>query len=113
MLHEVSLQVNLVSPVHSHIPIKAWHSKSRATKHFIHGVPLTHDTQTYSRSVKVQVANGAYLEINRVSTSVINTKLKSLILSNLIYTPHITKNCLYVSQSTKDNKVYFQFHSAY
>lgn len=49
-------------------------------------------------SGKVQVANGTFLDINNICTSVINTTSKPLVLHNLLHALIITENLVYVSQ---------------
>lgn len=40
----------------------------------------------------------------------INASFKPFVLHHLLYTPQITKNRILVSQFTKGNQVFFEFH---
>lgn len=70
-----------------------------------------HGTEPYIDPGKVKVDNSDHLDIKRIGTFVTKTiETKTLMLHNLLYTPHITKNSVSDSQITKDNSVYFEFH---
>lgn len=103
-----SSQISQASPVtaQSEQADKAWYPDSGTTKHFAHGPPAGTYTQPYLGSGNVQVTDGTSLEINNIGTSVINTSVKPLVLHNMLYTPQVTKNIVYVSQFTKDNQVF-------
>lgn len=60
---------------------------------------------------KVKVGNESSIPISRVDSIVVSTNYLSLLLKVMLYVPNIVKNLMYVSQITKDNNVYFVFHS--
>lgn len=67
----------------------------------------------YLGDTKVTVGNGAGLNVQHIGSSYLNSSPSSPIvfeLTNLLHVPKITKNLISVSQFTKDNHVYFEFH---
>lgn len=99
--HEIPAQTNM-TPTQFQLPHKAWYPDSGATNHFTQGRPSCTRTQSYLGTCKVQVANGSYLDITSIGTTVINAPSKPLVLHDLLYAPQITKNPVSISQFTKD-----------
>lgn len=122
--YPVQLAIPATQPTESHTQVnmtatgpqildKAWYLDSGATNHFTQGPPPGTRTQPYLGIGKVKIHNGSYIDRNSIGISVINTAAKPLILHNLLYTPKQTKHLVSVSQFTKDNEVFFEFHLTY
>ena len=64
---------------------------------------------------QIIIGNGQGLNINSSGVSSFSFPLNpkfSLVLSNLLFVPSVTKNLISVSQFCKDNNVFFEFHSS-
>lgn len=67
----------------------------------------------YTGDNKVRVGNGASLDVLHIGSSSVKSSSNPNIvfhLKNLLHVPLITKNLISVSQFTKDNQVFFEFH---
>ncbi|PON58935.1 LOW QUALITY PROTEIN: hypothetical protein TorRG33x02_289700 [Trema orientale] len=62
---------------------------------------------------QIHMGNGSGLVIKHVGNSMFQSPFqsKTLYLNNLLHVPAITKNLLSVSQFSRDNNVFFEFHS--
>ncbi|PON68583.1 hypothetical protein PanWU01x14_093920 [Parasponia andersonii] len=88
-----------------------WYLDSGATNHATHDLANLTFGGEYHGSNKMHLGNGAGLSISHVGCSYLpNVSSKTLILKNLLHVPNITKNLINVSQFSKDNSVYFEFH---
>ncbi|KAE8693482.1 S-adenosyl-L-methionine-dependent methyltransferases superfamily protein [Hibiscus syriacus] len=88
-----NLQANTVSRSSDH-----WVVDSGATHH------ITPDALT--------VGNGVSVDIHNVGNAVVSSaSSRTLILTELLHVPHITKNLFSVSKLSRDNKVYLEFHA--
>lgn len=67
-------------------------------------------SSSYNGPELVAVENGQQIPIKSVGTTSFPSNSHSLLLNNILYVPEITKNLLSISQFTKDNKVYIEFH---
>ena len=56
------------------------------------------------------MGNETSLPIRVTGASLLCSHVSSFVLKNLLHVPDITKNLLYVSQFTADNKVLLEFH---
>ena len=84
---------------------------SGATNHIttdLSNLSLQHD---YKGKEKIFVGNRQSLSISHTGSSFISSAKKPLLLNNILYAPKITKNLLSVSQITRDNNVFVEFHS--
>ena len=61
----------------------------------------------------IKVGDGIGLHILHTGSSSIQTPHKSLLLNKILHVPSITQNLLSVSQFTRDNNVYFEFHPSF
>lgn len=79
---------------------------------------ITHDpnaveqvTNNNGKDKMVEVGNGNRLTVTRTGSSILPCKNKTLSLSEVLYTPQISKNLLNVSKLTNDNNVLVEFDS--
>lgn len=107
-LHTPQANIACASPVAQED--SCWFPDSSATTHLTNTPPNPHVNTPYSGSDKVIVGNGLSLHISATGSSLIPTHHKNLQLNNMLYTPFGTKNLLFVSYFSKDNKVFFEFH---
>jgi hypothetical protein len=70
-------------------------------------------SDTYTSSDQLHIGNGQGLLINHTGSSQLTYPNATFLLKNLLHVPHIKKNLLSVSQFTRDNHVYFEFHPTY
>src|ERR1044072_4369227 len=96
---------------------KEWFPDSGATHHVTHdfqNLDLGSASAADPSQNQVYLGNGQGLFINSVGsytfTSPFNSS-QSLVLTNLLHVPSITKNLVSVSQFARDNSVFFEFHS--
>ena len=61
----------------------------------------------------IKVGDGTGLRILHTGSSSIQTPHKSLLLNKILHVPSITQNLLTISQFTRDNNVYFEFHPSF
>lgn len=84
---------------------------SRATNHITNDLNNITNSKEVMDGQQIHTANGAGLSITHSGPSSLITPSKHIFyLQNLLHVPSVTKNLLSVSQFTKDNKVYFEFH---
>lgn len=86
---------------------------SGATNHIttdLNNLSLQHD---YKGKENIIVGNGQSLSISHTGSSLISSLEKPLLLNNILYDPEITNYLLSVSQITKDNNMFAEFHSDY
>nr|GEX99890.1 ribonuclease H-like domain-containing protein [Tanacetum cinerariifolium] len=57
----------------------------------------------------IQVGDGHYIPVTNTGHSILPTPLKSLHLNNVLITPHIVKNLIYVCQFVRDNNFTIEF----
>lgn len=109
--HTLQANIACVSPVVQ--AYSCWFPDSGANNHLTNALPNPQVTTTYSGSSKVFVGNGSSLHISATGSSLVPTHNINLQLSNMLYTHCVTKNLLFVSQSSKDNNVFFEFHDTH
>lgn len=94
-----------------------WCVDSGATTHITHDLQNLAISSDYSGNEGLMVGNGNLLSISSVGSNTIPLKSNSasspgsLLLNNILFVPHITKNLLSISQFTKDNHVTIEFNS--
>lgn len=74
---------------------------------------LTIHADEYTGPDQLRVGNGQGLPIEHLETASLSYPHANFVLNNMLHVPLITKNLLYVSQFTRDNKVCFEFHHSH
>lgn len=87
-----------------------WFPDSGGTNNLTNVHPQPQVTTPYLESNKVLVGNGFSLHISATGSSLILTNNRNLQLSDMLYTPSVTKNLLYVPQFSKDNNVFLELY---
>jgi hypothetical protein len=88
-----------------------WYPDTGATNHVTADIAnLNMQADNYTGSDQLHVGNGQGLPISHTGTTKLTYHNISFILKNLLHVPRIKKNLLSVSQFTRDNNVYFEFH---
>lgn len=87
-----------------------WYVDSGATNHITNDLTNMTVSSPYNGPELVAVGNGQQLPIKSVGTTSFPSNSHSLLLNNILYVPAITKTLLSISQFTKDNKIYIEFH---
>lgn len=93
-----------------------WFPDSGATNHVTAEPRNMYHGSEYSGSDQLYVENGTGLSIQRIGNTFVKSPINSSIsfsLNNMLLVPSITKNLVSVSKFTKDNHVFFEFHSDY
>lgn len=88
----------------------SWYPDSGATNHVTPDSSNLMTKTPYNGDSKVKVANGSSTHIKHIGKSFFfpsKNAVTPLFLSNLLHVPNISKNLLSVSQSAKENKVFF------
>ena len=87
-----------------------WYMDSDATDHITGDLEHLHVRDTYHGNDRVQVGNGAGLQITHTGHSTINTTAKNLVLKDVLHVPQISKDLLSIHKLAKDNGVFIEFH---
>jgi hypothetical protein len=91
-----------------------WYPDTGATNHVTADLAnLNLQSEPYTGMDQLHVGNGQGLLINHSGSSRLIYHNASFLLTHLMHVPHIKKNLLSVSQFTRDNHVYFEFHPSY
>lgn len=91
-----------------------WYPDTGSTNHLTNDLQnLNLHAEPYTGLDQIQVGNGAGLAITHTGSSKINSSQSSFHLSNILHVPQIKKNLISVSQFTKDNNVFIEFHSSH
>ena len=91
-----------------------WHPDTGATHHLTNDVNNIHlPNDDSDGNDRIQVANGAGLEITHSGNSTLSSASKSFVLNQILLVPEITKNLLSVHRFCRDNNVFFEFHASY
>jgi len=107
-----SLQIFLTSSAAT--PSQSWYPDSGASHHVTNMSQNIQQVAPFEEPIQIIIGNGQGLNINSSGLSTFSSPINpqfSLVLSNLLFVPTITKNLIRVSQFCKDNNVYFEFHS--
>lgn len=84
-----------------------------ATHHVTHNADNVLDNISTTSSDQVLLCNGQGLAITSIRAATFQSSHKphtTITLQNIVLVPKITKNLISVSQFSRDNNVYFQFH---
>ncbi|KAE8651778.1 hypothetical protein Csa_006130, partial [Cucumis sativus] len=96
-----------------------WYPDTGATNHITNDLANLNYSTNYNEVEQVHVGNGTSLKILNSGHSFFipsdilispNNHCPILSIPNLLHVPHIKKNLLSVSQFTKDNNCFFEFH---
>uniref|UniRef100_A0ACD5TNX4 Uncharacterized protein n=1 Tax=Avena sativa TaxID=4498 RepID=A0ACD5TNX4_AVESA len=88
-----------------------WYMDSGATDHLTSDLDRLSVHERYGGKDKVQVANGAGLNISHVGHSTISgSSSKPLYLRNILHVPHISRNLLSTHRLVSDNNAFAEFH---
>lgn len=91
-----------------------WYPDTGATNHVTSDMGnLTIHADEYTGPDQLRVGNGQGLPIEHLETASLSYPHANFVLNNMLHVPLITKNLLYVSQFTRDNKVCFEFHHSH
>ncbi|KAF7805093.1 Retrovirus-related Pol polyprotein from transposon TNT 1-94 [Senna tora] len=91
----------------------AWYPDSGATNHVTPQYNNLGSSVNLTGNDQINMANGAGISIQNVGTTEILSPQSnsSFLLNHVLHAPKVSKNLLSVSQFTKDNSVFFEFHS--
>ncbi|KAH0633010.1 hypothetical protein KY284_035796 [Solanum tuberosum] len=109
-------QANLVTPSTnsmmspSAIVDNSWFADSGATNHVTSDLSQLSIHTDYNGEDQLAVGNGQKLSINHIGSSKLFCATRPLHLNKILHVPSITKSLLSVSQFTKDNNVFMEFH---
>ncbi|XP_019459907.1 PREDICTED: uncharacterized protein LOC109359665 [Lupinus angustifolius] len=90
-----------------------WYPNSGATNYSTVNAGFIHEPTEHFGPEHIFMGNGQGISIHATGNSTFSSSSNpslSLSFTNLLHVPHITKNLISVSQFTKDNKCYFDFH---
>lgn len=90
-----------------------WYMDTGAMDHITSDLDRFAIREKYNGGDRVQVGNGAGLQIAHVGHCSINTASKDLALNNVLHVPEIKKKLISVNKMSRDNDVFFQFHPNY
>ncbi|KAL4377411.1 hypothetical protein GQ457_02G034560 [Hibiscus cannabinus] len=99
------------SPVTSAMNGGAWCPDSGASHHVTYDHSNLQSGVPYAGNNSLLMGDGAGVLIRHVGQGSIYTSAKPLFLQNLLHVPMIKKKLLSVSQLTRDNNVFFEFHA--
>jgi len=89
-----------------------WYPDTGATNYVTTDLAnLNLHSDDYNGTDQLHVGNGQGLPIRHTGTSQLSFLHATFLLKHLLHVPSIRKNLLSVSQFTRDNNVYFEFHS--
>ena len=109
-------QANMVTPSTnsmmspSDIIDNSWFADSGATNNVTSDLSQLSIHTDYNGEDHLVVGNGQKLSINHIGSSKISCATRPLHLNKILHVPSITKSLLSVSQFTKDNNVFMEFH---
>ncbi|KAG8479536.1 hypothetical protein CXB51_029176 [Gossypium anomalum] len=95
------------------IGTSSWYPDSGASHHVCRDPIALRDTTLYLGKSSLLIGDRTLAKIVSIGSNNLSTPLKLLCLSNVLCVPSIRKNLLSVSQFTKDNEVFFEFHPTY
>ncbi|KAL4340378.1 hypothetical protein GQ457_08G036940 [Hibiscus cannabinus] len=105
-----SPQINSITVQPSDFTSTRWFPDSGATNHVTPEVQRSVTTPNRSGKGQVILGDGSSIDIAYMDDIAINTSARVLHLSSVLHVPQIRKNLMSVSQFSKDNSVYFEFH---
>ncbi|KAH9711302.1 retrovirus-related pol polyprotein from transposon RE1 [Citrus sinensis] len=86
-----------------------WYLDSGATHHLTNDLNNLNISEPYEGNEKLIIGNGYGLTISRIGNTHLAVGNHKLLLKNLLFVPHITKNLLSISKLTSDNSLIIEF----
>ncbi|KAH9785453.1 retrovirus-related pol polyprotein from transposon RE1 [Citrus sinensis] len=86
-----------------------WYLDSGATHHLTNDLNNLSISEPYEGNEKLIIGNGYGLTISRIGNTHLAVGNHKLLLKNLLFVPHITKNLLSISKLTSDNSLIIDF----
>jgi len=91
-----------------------WYPDTGATHHVTNEMNnLNVSSEEYTGADKIRVGNGSGLSITHKGSATLSISRTQFLLQNLLLVPDICKNLLSVSKFSRDNNVFFEFHSTH
>ncbi|WVZ62530.1 hypothetical protein U9M48_012269 [Paspalum notatum var. saurae] len=87
-----------------------WYVDTGATDHITHDLERLSTKERYIGNDRVQVANGAGLNIAHTGNSFISTAHHQLQLKQILHVPKINRHLISVHKLVSDNNAYAEFH---
>ncbi|GJW56707.1 ribonuclease H-like domain-containing protein [Tanacetum coccineum] len=87
----------------------AWNMDTGASSHLNNSVTNLHDVFNTCMYPSISVGDGHSIPVTNTGHSILPTPTKSLHLNNVLITPHIVKNLIYVRQFVRDNNCTIEF----
>ncbi|GKC67138.1 ribonuclease H-like domain-containing protein, partial [Tanacetum coccineum] len=87
----------------------AWNMDTGASSHLNNSVNSLSEIFNTCMYPSISVGNGHSIPVTNTGHSILPTPTKSLHLNNVLITPHIVKNLIYVHQFVRDNNCTIEF----
>ncbi|KAE8729042.1 hypothetical protein F3Y22_tig00004004pilonHSYRG00037 [Hibiscus syriacus] len=87
-----------------------WYPDTGATHHVSNDLFPFNSGIVYKGNDTLLMGNGEGIKIDHVGQGFVSSSLRPLVLQNMLHVPHIKKKLLSVSQFTRDNNVFIEFH---
>ncbi|KAE8715856.1 Chloride channel protein CLC-a [Hibiscus syriacus] len=94
-------------PKHSNV---LWYPDTSATHHVSNDLVPFNSGMSYKGNNTLLMGNGEGIKIDHVGQGFLSSSFRPLVLQNMLHVPHIKKKLLSVSQFTRDNNVFIEFH---
>ncbi|GJY70787.1 hypothetical protein Tco_0474490 [Tanacetum coccineum] len=88
---------------------RAWNMDTCASSHLNCSVTSLNDIFNTCMYPSILVGDGHSIPVTNTGHSILSTPTKSLHLNNVLITPHIVKNLIYVRQFVRDNNCTVEF----
>ncbi|GJW54146.1 ribonuclease H-like domain-containing protein [Tanacetum coccineum] len=89
----------------------AWNMDTGASSHLNNSVTSLSTILNSCMYSQISVGDGHSIPVTNTGHSILSTPLKSLRLNNVLITPHIIKNLIFVCQFVRDNDCTIEFDS--
>jgi Reverse transcriptase (RNA-dependent DNA polymerase)/gag-polypeptide of LTR copia-type/GAG-pre-integrase domain len=106
-----SFQPQALSVQSGSAPPAAWYMDSGASTHVTSDLNALTSYSPYTGSDQLHIGDGKGLDILHIGSGCLQTSSSTLVLSNILHVPSISKPLLSISQLLADNNVYVQFHA--
>lgn len=87
-----------------------WYMDSGATNHVTSDFTNLSIRDKYPNLDQILMGNGKSLPVLDSNTSSLYSSTRSLHLQHILWTPHNSKNLIYISQFSRDNSCFLEFH---